>query len=77
MRYTAQQIGKLVRQTRKMLHVTQKDLALAANTGLRFISDLEQGKPSCELEKVLNVLHTLGIKIVLMPPQDPQVVNHE
>ena len=58
-------IGQIIKQTRKRLRITQKDLALTSNTGLRFIIELEQGKPTCQLEKTLTVLQTLGIKIVL------------
>jgi y4mF family transcriptional regulator len=68
MKYTAKQIGELVKKTRKSLGVTQKHLALTSGTGLRFIIELEQGKPTCQLEKALIVLHTLGVKIELTPP---------
>jgi y4mF family transcriptional regulator len=68
MRITPQQIGALIRATRKNLGVTQKDLALTSGTGLRFIIDLEKGKETCEIGKVLTVLHTLGIKLTLTPP---------
>jgi len=68
MNYTAQQIGELVKKTRKSMGVTQKRLALASGTGLRFIIELEQGKPTCQLGKALTVLHTLGIKMELTPP---------
>jgi HTH-type transcriptional regulator/antitoxin HipB len=68
MRITAKQIGELVKATRKSLAVTQKDLALTSGTGLRFIIELEQGKPTCQLSKVLTVLNTLGITIKLTPP---------
>jgi hypothetical protein len=37
MKYSPQDIGRIVRQTRKKLGVTQKDLALTSGTGLRFI----------------------------------------
>ncbi|HHV33168.1 MAG TPA: helix-turn-helix transcriptional regulator [Acholeplasma sp.] len=56
-------IGKLVRNKRKKLNITQAYLAAAANTGVRFISDLENGKPTIELGKVLHVLKTLNIKL--------------
>ena len=68
MRYTAAQIGKLIRDTRKDLGVTQKDLALTSGTGMRFIIDLEKGKETCEIGKALAILNTLGIKITLTPP---------
>ena len=68
MRFTPAQIGKLIRDTRKKLGVTQKDLALTSGTGMRFIIDLEKGKETCEIGKALAILHTLGIKITLTPP---------
>ena len=66
MNYTPKQIGEAVREARKRLGVTQKDLALTSGTGLRFIIDLEKGKPTCQIGKALIVLHTLGIKIKLI-----------
>jgi len=68
MRITPQQIGALIKATRKNLGVTQKDLALTSGTGLRFIIDLEKGKETCEIGKALTVLHTVGIKMALTPP---------
>lgn len=68
MKYTPEQIGDIVRSTRKRMDVTQKDLAMISGTGLRFIIDLEKGKPTCQVGKVLTVLHTLGIKITLVSP---------
>ena len=71
MRYTPQDIGKLIRSTRKSLGVTQRNLALTSGTGLRFVVDLEKGKATCEIGKALTVLQTLGIKITLTPPPAP------
>ena len=42
---------------------------MTAGTGLRFIIDLERGKPTCHFGKALKVLSTLGIKIDLTPPE--------
>jgi len=67
-KYTPHDIGDLIRGTRKRLGVTQKDLALTAGTGLRFVIDLEKGKETCELGKSLRILQTLGIKLTLTPP---------
>lgn len=68
MKYTPQDIGKLIRSTRKSLGVTQKSLALTSGTGLRFVIDLERGKETCEIGKALTVLQTLGIRLTLTPP---------
>lgn len=68
MKYTAKNIGNLIKRTRKNLGITQKDLALTSGTGLRFIIELERGKPTCQLDKAMTVLHTLGIKLTMTPP---------
>jgi HTH-type transcriptional regulator/antitoxin HipB len=69
LRYSPQTIGKLIRDTRKHLGVTQRNLALTSGTGLRFVIDLEKGKETCEIGKALTVLQTLGIKMILTPPR--------
>lgn len=63
-----QSIGDFVKKARKSLNITQKDLALTSGTGLRFIIELEQGKATCQLGKVLTVLQTLGITVQLTGP---------
>ena len=68
MKYATTDIGKLIRETRKKLGVTQKALALTSGTGPRFITELEKGKETCEIGKALTVLNTLGIKMTLTPP---------
>lgn len=65
---TPQLIGDLVKKTRKDMKLTQKDLALTSGTGLRFLIELEQGKTTCQIGKVLTVLRTLGIQMELLPP---------
>jgi HTH-type transcriptional regulator/antitoxin HipB len=70
-KYKPHDIGRLIRDTRKRLGVTQKALALTSGTGLRFVIDLEKGKETCEIGKALTVLQTLGIRITLTPPAAP------
>lgn len=57
---TMEQVGAFIRGRRRSLGVTQKDLAMTSGTGLRFIVDLEKGKPTCQAGKVLQVLEALG-----------------
>ncbi len=64
----AHDFGKLIRDTRKSSNVTQKELAAACGTGIRFIRELEKGKPTCELEKALLVTTMLGIKLEIASP---------
>jgi HTH-type transcriptional regulator/antitoxin HipB len=69
-----QDIGSTIRKIRKQHGVTQSDLALTAGTGLRFIIELERGKPTCEIGKILHVLQVLGIQCHLTHMEIP---NHE
>lgn len=57
---TAQTLGSTLRAARKKMGLTQPDLALAAGVGVRFIVDLEGGKPTVRLEQVLRVIDALG-----------------
>jgi y4mF family transcriptional regulator len=70
--YSPADIGNIVRQARKALGVTQRALALTSGTGLRFIVELEKGKKTCEVGKVLTVLHTLGVNLTLTLPASKQ-----
>lgn len=55
------QLGAAIRATRKQLKATQKELAMTSGTGLRFVIDLERGKPTCQIAKILHVLQALGL----------------
>lgn len=57
---TPQQLGSAVRNARKQLKLTQPQLALAAGVGVRFIVDLEAGKPTLRLAQILSVIDALG-----------------
>lgn len=63
------QLGAVVRARRRQLKVTQKDLAMTAGTGLRFIVDMEKGKPTCHTGKVFQVLQSLGLKLQIAMPE--------
>lgn len=58
---------EFVKERRKTLGLTQKDLADRAGVGLRFIRDLEQGKASLRLDKVNQVLALFGRRMEPMP----------
>ena len=56
-------IAKIVKKVRKQKGLTQIGLAQLSNVGTRFLSDLENGKPTCETEKVIKILTNLGVKL--------------
>ncbi|PDT81690.1 type II toxin-antitoxin system Y4mF family antitoxin [Sinorhizobium sp. BJ1] len=61
-------IGAVVRGARREQNLRQDELAGVAGVGLRFIVDLEAGKPTAQLGKVLRVLQTLGCSIEILAP---------
>jgi y4mF family transcriptional regulator len=66
------EIGNIVRTTRKAVGLRQDELAGAAGVGLRFIVDLEAGKPTAQIGKTLQVLAALGCSIDITPPPEPK-----
>jgi y4mF family transcriptional regulator len=66
----AQQFGTLIRQRRKAAGMQQAELALVSGTGIRFIVNLEAGKPTCQLGKALAVASALGITLSAAAPPD-------
>ena len=60
---TVEQIAEVVKTARASLGVSQRQLALVAGTGLRFVVELEKGKPTCQLGKALAVLNALGVEV--------------
>jgi HTH-type transcriptional regulator/antitoxin HipB len=68
---TAGQLGDVIRTRRKALGVTQIELAGLSGVGVRFIAELERGKPTLELGKVLRVLERLGVEILVRHDEEP------
>lgn len=60
-------IGQAVRTARKVMGLTQPELAAAAGVGLRFLVELERGKPTVRLDRMLAVLDALGLELQIAP----------
>jgi len=58
-------VGKMVQHQRKIMKLSQADLSGVCGVGIRFISELENGKKTVEFSKVLQVLQSLGLELVL------------
>jgi HTH-type transcriptional regulator/antitoxin HipB len=65
----AMELGQIVASQRKAQGLTQMDLAGLAQTGTRFISDLENGKGTVQFDKVMHILNLLGLDVVIMDRQ--------
>jgi len=60
-------LATFIKQRRKLLHLSQPDLAAKAGVGLRFVRELEQGKPTLQLDKVNAVLRLFGHELAPVP----------
>lgn len=73
--FTTAEIGTIVRNTRKAAGLRQDELVGASGVGLRFIVDIEAGKPTAQIGKVLLVLAALGCSIEIRPPPISKEAN--
>ncbi|MBL8857430.1 MAG: helix-turn-helix transcriptional regulator [Planctomycetes bacterium] len=67
---TPADLGALVRSVRKSQNLRQDELAGAAGVGLRFVVDLEAGKPTAQIGKALQVLAALGCSLEITRPPE-------
>lgn len=64
---TTAELGELVRQMRRSQGLIQADLAGLAGSGNRFVVDLERGKPTLQIQRVLDMLDLLGLEVTVRP----------
>ncbi len=62
---TAADLGKAIRTKRKADNLTLADVAGLTSVGVRFLSELENGKPTVRLDKLLRVVNALGLELHL------------
>ena len=67
-------LGRALRLRRKRLGLPQAVLARYAGCGLEFLAELESGKPTVRLDKVLAVLQVLGLTLTLELGREPFAV---
>ena len=68
---TAADIGAAIRKKRKEDGLTLADAAALCGVGYRFLSDLENGKPTAQMGKVLQVLTALGLDLYVASREWP------
>lgn len=58
-------IGKVIRERRKALGYTQGFIADFTGLSVSFISDVERGKSTAEIGKIIMLINTLGLDIIV------------
>jgi y4mF family transcriptional regulator len=64
---SAAELGRLIKASREQMKLTQQQFADITAVGRRFISELENGKPTLEFDRVLQVCQSAGIDLHARP----------
>lgn len=67
---SAEDLGKAIRRQRKQGDLTLIEAAGLIDVGVRFLSELENGKPTVRLDKLMLVLDALGLQLHLTAPEN-------
>jgi y4mF family transcriptional regulator len=68
-------LGLAIEAERKRRRLTQTNLAELSDTSINFVSQIERGKNTAQIGKVLDILHILGLQLVI-EKGSAGVVNH-
>lgn len=71
------ELGRAVERQRKVLGLNQKALSEMAEVGINFVSQLESGKTTARISKILNVLRALGLQFKLELGKSGIQISHE
>lgn len=67
---SAEALGRIIRQERKRQRLRQADLAAMIGASHVFLGDVEKGKPTVQLGRVLKLLDELGLTLTIDTPND-------
>ena len=67
---SVRELGIAIRQKRESIGMLQADLAALSGVGVRFLSELENGKENAQIGRVLRVLRRLGLDVWIRPRSD-------
>lgn len=62
------ELGAALRTARRARGLRLEDAALGAGVGVRFLSELERGKPTARLAETLRVAVSLGLRLTIEDP---------
>lgn len=72
---SVESVSEAVKNRRKQLGLTQSETAEMCNVGARFFSELENGKETLQMNKVLHCLEMLGINLYAVNREDDMGAN--
>ena len=70
-------LSQFIKEKRKHLGLTQEELSIKSGVGLRFIRELETGKPTLRLDKINQVLQLFGFELGPIEINRKKLTNEE
>lgn len=58
-----EKVGNIIKERRKALSITQRELAVLAGVGINTLTKIERGEANPSLKVIMNILNTLGLEI--------------
>jgi y4mF family transcriptional regulator len=58
-----EELGNIIKERRKSLSVTQRELAALAGVGINTLTKIERGEANPSLKVVMSLLNTLGLEM--------------
>ncbi|HBG41437.1 MAG TPA: transcriptional regulator [Porphyromonadaceae bacterium] len=58
-----EEFGNIIKERRKALSITQRELAALAGVGINTLTKIERGEANPSLKVVMRILDTLGLEI--------------
>jgi len=55
----------IIKERRKTLSITQRELAALSGVGINTLTKIERGEANPSLKVIMNILNTLGLEIVI------------
>jgi HTH-type transcriptional regulator/antitoxin HipB len=60
-------LGQLIRRHRNTQQLTLEQVSGITHLSMRFLSELERGKETASLGKTLELLHKVGLEVIIQP----------
>ncbi len=68
-------LGRAIQDTRRKKNIRQSDLADITGTSVKFISDIERGKETIQMDKAFALLRALGLKLYVTSDSIERLTN--
>ena len=56
-------LGNIIKERRKALSITQRELAALSGIGINTLTKIERGEANPSLQVITNILNTLGLEM--------------